>query len=327
MKALVTGGSGFVGSHLAQALVREGWEVTCVVRRSSSLRWLRGLPVEYLPMDLVRPSGLRQALMDVDVVFHVAGVTKGTRREDFFRGNALTTRSLVQACMESGNERLRFIHVSSLSAAGPAPDGRPRREEDPPAPVSWYGRSKLLAEEAVLRAFPPEALRILRPPVVYGPRDLDFLQVFRCVALGFCPVAGRGEQKIQFIHVNDLIRGILLAAKCQEPVGPVFFLSGEGAFDWLTVANAVGRAVGRTPVPLPVPIPVLRGAGALGTLLGRATGKAVVLNSDKVKEGAQPNWLCSSDKARKELGFQAVVPFEEGLASTASWYRRAGWLS
>jgi len=326
MKALVTGASGFIGSPLTEHLIHSGWQVRCLLRRTSSLRWLDGLPIDLVTDDLIHPRNLSRALIDVDVVFHAAGVTKAANRHAFFEGNLLTTRHLVDACARSGNADLRFIYISSLSAAGPSLNGRPLEEDDPPAPVSWYGRSKLLAEDTVLRGFPPELLRIIRPPIVYGPRDRDFLQVFECVSLGFHFVARPGCQRVNFIHVDDLVRGILLAARWKGNNQPTFFMTGEGDHDWPSIGKSVGRALGRKPLMLPIPVPVLQGIGGVGSFLSKAMGKALVLNVDKIREATQPHWLCSNAKATEQLGFYPSITLDEGLASTADWYRKAGWL-
>ena len=326
MRALVTGASGFVGSHLAERLVREGWQVKCLLRSTSSPVWLHGLPVEVVTDDLVAPKDLSRAVSDVDVVFHAAGVTKACRAREYYDGNLRATCNLLDACLHGGQGRIRFIHVSSLAAAGPSPGGRPRTEEDPPCPVSWYGRSKLLAEEAVGRSNSGVAATIIRPPIVYGPRDRDFLQCFQSVAMGFHLVPGKGVQRITLVHVADLVEGILLAASSERALGQTYFMSGNEECDWLTVGEMLREVLHCRAVTLPMPRGFMRILGACGSFLSMVTGKAFVLNTDKMREGIQANWLCSNRKAGEELGFRPAVGLREGMASCALWYREAGWL-
>lgn len=326
MKALVTGASGFIGSHLAERLVREGWGVRCLLRTTSSPVWLRGLPIEMFTDDLVTPADLSHAVNGVDVVFHVAGVTKACCEREYYDGNVRATANLLDVCLRRGSDHVRFIHVSSLSAAGPAPEGRPRIEEDTPRPVSWYGRSKLLAEEALKGAKRHIAATIIRPPIVYGPRDGDVFHYFQSVSMGFHPVPGKGLQRIMFVHVNDLVEGILLAASSDRAVGRTYFITGHEDFNWLEVGDMLREALRCRAITLPMPEGFMRLLGACGSLLSKFTGRALVLNADKMREGVQANWLCSNRKALDELGFRPRVGVREGMASCASWYRQAGWL-
>lgn len=326
MKALVTGASGFIGSHLAERLVRDGWEVRCLLRATSSPVWLHGLPVEVVTDDLVKPRDLSRAVNGVDVVFHAAGVTKARRGKEYYDGNVRATAGLLDACLRAGLDHVRFLHLSSLSAAGPSPGGRPATEEDTPRPVSRYGRSKLLAEEVLKGARHGVAATIIRPPIVYGPRDRDVFRYFQSVARGFHPVPGKGLQRIMFIHVDDLVKGTLLAASSDRAVGQTYFIAGEEDFNWLEVGDVLRGALRCRAVTLPMPEGFMKILGACGSLLSRFTGRALVLNADKMREGVQANWLCSNRKAEDELGFRPAVGLREGMTSCADWYRQAGWL-
>src|SRR5574340_25657 len=201
MRALVTGATGFVGSHLAERLVGEGWQVRCMVRRTSSLRWLPP-GVETVYGELASGEGVGEAVHGADAVFHVAGVTKARRAAEFYEGNVRATANLLEAA----GDVPRFVHVSSLAAAGPGAD---LSEDNPPRPVSDYGRSKLEAEKLARgRAV------IIRPPVVFGPRDTDVLQIFRAVNRGRMVRIGRRDSFFSFIYVKDLAEA--LAARSEE---------------------------------------------------------------------------------------------------------------
>lgn len=326
MRALVTGASGFIGSHLAERLVKDGWQVRCLLRSTSSSAWLEGLPIEVVTDDLVAPRDLSRAVSGVDAVFHAAGVTKASRARDYHEGNVLATRNLLDACRRRGPGRARFILISSLSAAGPSPQGRPRTEEDPPCPVSWYGRSKLLAEEALGASENIVPATIIRPPIVYGPRDRDYFRCFQSVAAGLHLVPGNGSQRIVLIHVADLVEGILLAAASDRAVGKTYFISHHEDVDWIELGAMLREALHCRAITLPAPKNLMKVLGACGSLLSTATGKAFVLNADKMREGLQPSWLCSNRKAREELGFRPTVGLREGLAACAIWYRNVGWL-
>jgi nucleoside-diphosphate-sugar epimerase len=190
MRALVTGGQGFVGSHLCERLVAQGHCVRVLARPSSDLRHLSGIEVEVVRADVTEPAGLPSAVAGCDVVFHVAGALKGLRERDFFRVNADGTRNLVGAAVVAEPRLARFVYVSSLAAAGPSPGGStPRTEEMPPEPLTWYGRSKLAGERAV-RAVAGLNWTIVRPAIVFGPREHDLLRYFRLARRGCLPVVG-----------------------------------------------------------------------------------------------------------------------------------------
>lgn len=208
--ALVTGASGFVGSHLVDALVEEGWRVRCLVRTTSRLRWLPRARVELAHGALNDPPALRAALEEARVIFHLAGLTSATSPARYAAVNVEGTRALVAAMRERAPGAL-LVHCSSLAAAGPSLDGRPLSESDPPRPIGPYGESKLAAERLVASSGLDHV--IVRPPAVYGPRDADILAVFRLAARGLALRLGPRGQRLSLVHVRDLAHGLIDAAE------------------------------------------------------------------------------------------------------------------
>ncbi len=320
---VVTGATGFIGSHLAETLARAGWHVRCPVRSLARARWLGALPVELVEADLTFPETLDGLFAGAEIVFHLAGLTRALRPGEFFHANVTGTANLLRALVRSGSSCRKLVFVSSLAAAGPSRPGIPRTEEDPPAPVSIYGKSKRLAEEQVMTACPVDWV-ILRPPIVYGPRDGEGLLYFRVVKLGLRPVLCV-ERHFSILYVSDLVRAILLAAEAGRP-GTVYHVAHPTPVSFRTLAEGIGRVMGRPGWLLPAPGWAFRLAGRLADRAARARGRPMVFSYDKAVEMTAGDWVCDCRRAEAELGFRAEVSFEEGLRKTYEWYRSAGWL-
>ncbi len=320
--AVVTGATGFVGSHLVDALVEEGWRVRCLARPSSSLRWLPRERIELARAGLDEPAPLREALADARVVFHLAGLTSAVSRAAYVRVNVEGTRALLTAMSERAPRAL-LVFCSSLAAAGPSPHGRPLTESDPPRPIGHYGRSKLVAEGFVQASGLDHV--ILRPPAIYGPRDPDILAVFRLAARGLALRTAPAEQRLSLVHVRDLAHGFLDAAELGAGKG-VFYLSDGAIHSWAEVVEAIGTAVGRRPRAIPVPPPLAQAAAHAARLVARATGGKPLLTPERARDLAQAAWVCDDARARRELGYRTTFGLLAGMADTAGWYRDNGWL-
>lgn len=326
MRALVTGGTGFIGSYLVEALLAEGHEVRCLVRDRRRLGWLAGLPGASLaPGDVNDPHSLQECLDGVDQVYHVAGLTRARTTREFLRVNAEGTRHLVQACLEGPSGPRRFIHLSSLAAVGPMPSAIPITENDPPRPVSPYGRSKLEGEVAVLAAKDRLHVILLRPPVVYGPRDRGVLEFARWVARGLLPMPAGWPRSLSLCYVGDLVAALRAAGEAQVPSGEIFHVAGEGAFTWEEVGAALGDALGVRPKAVRLPVPILLAVATLADAWGWLSGRPGYFSRGKVREAAG-HWLSDTSKARRQLGVVPRVGFAEGVAVTVKWYQEAGWL-
>ncbi|GAB4489320.1 MAG: NAD(P)-dependent oxidoreductase [Thermodesulfovibrionales bacterium] len=319
MKALVTGATGFIGSSLAEALVRRGDDVTCLVRATSDRSRLEPLGVRFLFGDIGQPETITDAVGGFDAVYHLAGLTKAARPEHFFRANAEGAVNLVQA-LSRVHGAGRLIYVSSLAAAGPSLDGEAVREETPEHPVSAYGASKLAGEKAVRAAGDRVDFTIVRPSAVYGPRDRDFLVIFRAIQRHVFPFWGVSHYSL--IYVDDLVRGIIRAAEHPAAAGETFFLASPEIVTNEEIADAIASALGRRPLRVPIPSGLMSLIGAVAQKID----KKGIMNTDRIKDFQYRRWTCDAGKAARTLGFRPEVSLREGISWTADWYRKNRWL-
>ena len=326
MKALVTGATGFVGSHLAEALRRRGDEVTALVRSPRKAEALGPLAVRTVAGDLDDPGALARAVEGQDVVFHVAGLVAARDEREFMRCNRDGTASLVAAAAAaaSGAVTPRFVLVSSMAAGGPAQPGRPLTGTEPAHPVTAYGRSKLAAEAAVTAGTLPWV--ILRPPTVYGPRDREVLKVFRMARLGIAPVFGDGSQQLSAVHGADLATALIAAGTAASTVGKIYYPCHPEVATSTEFVRAVGRAMGRQLSVVPIPAPVGRALLAVTEAAARIAGQTTILTRDKANEFFQEAWTGDPGPLTRDSGWRAVHDLGSGLADTYRWYRNAGWL-
>lgn len=328
---LVTGANGFVGSSLTEALLEKGYQVRCMVRRNSDLRFVRDLPVEWAYGDVRDPESLRQACQGVGWVCHCAALTRAPEEEAFFRVNTLGTEALGRAALESSPGLERFLYISSQTAVGPASNAGEFLQESAPArPVTWYGKSKLAGEQALLamngqrgnRTLP---LTILRPAIVFGPRDIDLFAYFQLVKLGLRLSLGRGDRWVSLIYISNLVDLCLRVLENDVALGQTYFAC-DANLTYTDLSLAIAQAMNRRTVQVRLPEAVL-GPMSLGARVQqRLTGKTPLLNEQRIVDMRQRYWLCSDEKARRELGFAPRYDLPTAVQETADWYLENGWL-
>src|SRR5688572_4735178 len=324
LAAFLTGGTGFLGWHVAKALLSEGFRVRALARGGPDRRTgLEELSVEVVPGDL-SSAAASDALAGCDAVVHVAGVVKARTLADYRAVNVLGTEALLAAAAAACPAAL-FVHVSSQAAAGPAKNGRPVREGDPPEPVSWYGISKLEGERAVARAWTGPWI-VIRPGVLYGPRDRGLLTYFRMAESGWVPVPAPNAL-VQVGPAADAALAIARAAARPDLSGRVGFVCDPEPVRVREFARSIARAGERHARFVSLPNPLVRLAGALETAREAVTRESRPFNADKAREILAGDWLCDPMPLRRDLRLPSPPPLEDGLKETWAWYRKHGWLS
>ena len=335
-KVLVTGATGFIGSHLVRALLARHDEVTCLVRNASSAPALEAAGARAVVGDVTDAASLPAAVAGQEVVYHLAGCLRAFHPRQLFQVNEQGLRNLAQTCARQPTPPV-LVTVSSLAAAGPAA-GRPRREGDPPLPVSNYGRSKLAGEQAARELAAEVPITIVRPPIVFGEADPAMLTVFQMIArFGFHVVPGRIPHRFSVIHADDLVNLMILAAQRGSrlpPPGQVDAqadgLSGRGIYyaaceenpTYVELGRMIGVAVGR-----PRTFVFLAGNSMVWTIAGLSEAIAYLrrqpanFNLDKAREATAGAWLCSPRAAMDELQFSVSAPLSQRLHQTGHWYR------
>lgn len=326
MKALVTGATGFVGSHLVDKLIEKNYEVYCLKRKTSSTKWLDGKNIKYVEGDLFSNEELEKCIKDMDYVFHVAGVVKAKTKEGFYHGNSDSTKNLLEITYKVNPGLKKFIYVSSLAACGPAKTDKPVDESTVPDPITTYGLSKLKAEEEVYKFRDKFPISIISPPAVFGPRDTEILIYFKTFSKGLNSVIGFNAKYLSLVYVEDLVDGIILAAENNKADGQKYFVCFDKAYNWDEIGSLTSKLLGKKALKIRLPHSVLYSVGYLAELFSTFSSKPATLNIEKCKDITQLRWVCSNEKAKRELGFKAKYSLEKSFKKTIDWYKEMKWI-
>lgn len=333
-KILVTGATGFIGSHLVEALAEKNRRVRCLVRRDSflkNLEYIKSLrdpiksKIEIFNGDLLDKKLLKKALRDIDIIFHLAAIARpmAIPNQAYFDVNATGTKNLLEACRSTKIKK--FIHMSSISAVGPSRDGKPVNESTPCKPVDTYGESKLEAEKILFEYYKKYKIPIviLRPSMVFGERDFEMLRFFKAVKTGFFPIRGRG--KMEFCYVQNLVEACLLAEE-KGKIGEVYCISNGESYTLNKIIRTMVKEMHIKLVPIFLPISMLRAGGFAMEIIGKRFNFHPPFSKETATWMTTNYWYCSIEKAKKELGYKPKFSLGEGIRRTVKWYKKEGFL-
>jgi dihydroflavonol-4-reductase len=318
LKALVTGATGFIGSHLVQSLVEENWDVTCLIRSKSRTDFLQKFPVRFVEGSANDIDNLEKAAKGQDYIFHLAGRIRPASRQNYDIANHQLTRNLIQACLRKNKSLKRFVCISSISAAGPSLPNSYSEENQAPSPISEYGRSKLKGEEAVREVWNLIPSTIIRPPNVYGPRQQETELLLKLIGKRIVPLLKGKKEITSLIYVKDLIRGIIQAALSPKTKSQVYYLTDGKGYSWQNIILTLKKLVLGESFFFPLPeeliylaawlIDMFKKTGLIKSFFGRKLWHSMT----------QTSWLFSSAKAEKDFGFRARYSLENGLKETVN---------
>ena len=323
-RAFLTGATGFIGRHLVDALVSEGWAVRALARASSDTQHLRQAGAELITGDLRDTQVLAQGLDGADVAYHLAAITAARSEREYLAANAAGTRALVDGLRLAQTPPKKLVYLSSYAAVGPALDGQARPACMEPAPLTAYGRTKLAGERHAREA-EGNGLEVIviRAPAVYGPGDRALLPYFRLIRSGLAPVPGGPARRLHLVFAPDLAAALRRAA---DAPGGTYAVAEPVDHLWKEVVATIAAVLGTRPLRLPLPPLLVRSAAAISEAIGRLSGRAVPFNREKAEEMLAAAWLCDLAGSELLLPPQAVTPLQLGIEQTVRWYIRQGWL-
>lgn len=328
MKALVTGATGFIGSHVADKLIERGFDLKCIMRKSSKNKWLNSDKAEFIAIDYDDKKSLIEAIQDVDYVFHIAGLNFANKKGEYQLVNTLGTKRIIEAAYESGQDLKRFVYVSSQTATGPSQSlDNPVNEDTERNPITAYGLSKKLAEDEVMSYRGKVPFTILKPPAVLGPRDTAVYGLFKMMYIGFAGHIGLKKKYVSLIHSEDLSRGIVEAALSDNTIDKTYFLANDEFVDWDYISEVFKVQMNKSfYLKLKVPDPIVLTVGAISGFIFELFGGQAKFNYDKAIDFTRTYWTCSSERAKRDFGFEQKVPFDIGVRETFLWYKQNKWL-
>ncbi len=323
MKVLITGGTGFIGSHLIELFLKKNAEVFALVRNLNNLKWVKGLDIQLLKGDLFSIPSLPAG---VDYVFHAAGLTKASRAADYYTVNHLGTASLFKALQAQKVFPKRIIYLSSLAAVGPSSDKEPVQETTPTHPITHYGRSKLLGETEALKFKDNYQIVILRIGAVFGPRDTDFLHYFKWIKRGILPTLLSLPRQVSLCYVKDLVEAFYLCSQKELDSGEIFNIANPGPHNWDDIGQSAGHALGIKLVKVKIPLPFLYLAALTSEIRSRIKRSPNIFDRNKFQDMKQKGWIADTSKATEKLSFQPRYALQEAVKETIDWYIENNWL-
>ncbi len=332
---LVTGGTGFIGSHLVEELLAAGRQVRVLALKNpfepievENLKIIKGKGAEVVYGDLRDRDNLCPAIEGVRTVFHLGAVSRpmAIRPHVYWDINSRGTKNILEASQAAGVEK--FVHVSTVSVLGGSLDGHPLKEDDYQQGLGSYAISKLTAEHLALEFYQRHNLPvvIVRPCLIYGPRCLPRLVIFKYVKKGLFPIFNGGRALMEFCYVKNLVEAILLAERNKEVLGEVFNITDGRSYPIGKILQTITEELGVRPPFLKPPV----WAGKLAGLGMEAMSKVIGIHPPFSRTAA--DWMSKTQsvydctKAKELLGYNPTISLNEGVRETIAWYKEHGLL-
>lgn len=330
MKILITGATGFVGSHLVEAIHEYGWEVHVAVRKSSNILDIQGYVNRFVYVnqaDFEEVSALLSTEC-YDYIIHAAALTKAKTSEELHAVNVGNTENILKAAFSLSQPPKRIVFVSSLAAIGPisydADTGI--SEDNDYNPVTAYGRSKRDAELMIKKKFANLPISVFRPTAVYGPREKDLFILFETLNKGLDPYIGRLPQKLSFVYVKDLVHVLILGCTVEQNSLQFYNISDGQIYSRFAMAEIFKKTFSRRPFRLYIPSSIVVIIAQISELLYRRSKNTPTIYPERLGELTAANWSCNIDKASKFLGYSPIFDLNRGLTESLIWYKEHNWL-
>ena len=325
---VVTGANGFIGSHLVDFLVQHSCNVHAVIRKNSNRQWLnKSDRVKLYITDLEEERALSTPLLkQADYLFHCAGLTKAKTREKYFHANAYACESLYSRCETVGVNLKAIVHLSSLAAAGPSDRGVAAQEKFSCKPITYYGESKLAGEEIAMKYISSIPIVIIRPSVVYGPRELNFLTYLRALNKGWKVKVGTVRRELSLVYITDLVRAMVQAALCFPKDEKIYYVTDGYSYTWDKVADSAMQKLDISAKTLIIPEVLLRYASNIVEVLAWFGSEPALIDRQKVIDICQTSWVASPRLFFESHKFQPKYNLDKGLSETINWCKANNWL-
>ncbi|NUN07598.1 MAG: NAD-dependent epimerase/dehydratase family protein [Ignavibacteriaceae bacterium] len=323
---VVTGATGFVGSHLVDLLLEKGYQVRIVARKSSNLQWIDRSRVSVYDCGLDDTGRLAEAFLGANYIYHVAGVVKSKTKEGYHYGNVITTGNVLEAALRTKDTLRKLVVVSSQTAAGPSPAPEPIDEQFFPNPITTYGISKREQEKLCEGYYDRLPITVCRACAVYGERDTEIFIFFRTYASGLMTKVGFDEKRLNLIHIADLVNGLYLASLSEKSRGEIYFLASEETYSWDEVRRVCEKVFQKKSLSISIPHFLVYTISAFAEFFSMFSTAAPTLNIEKARDLTRKYWTCSVKKAVNDFGFRQTISLEEGISKTVNWYREKNWL-
>lgn len=328
-KILVTGASGFVGSHFVETAFNADYEVHAAVRKSSSIKHIQPFVSKFIYPDFenIDELGALFSAENYTYILHAAALTKAKSEDIMHDVNVQFTANLIEAAFRNNIPPKRFVFISSLAAIGPVLyDEEALTENSEYNPITMYGKSKMLAEEMIHRRYADKPISIIRPTAVYGPREKDLFILFDTMNKGLDAYIGRAPQKLSFIYVKDLTRILLASFLLEADKIEVFNATDGNVYSRYQMADIFRTTLSKKLVRLHIPYAIVKNIAVIFGWLYRNSTKTPVLYPERLGELTAQNWACDISKARDVLKFEPHYDLQAGLAESLRWYKENNWL-